>query len=91
MLSATPVSERIPCHIIVSTKFFCIALRQIVAESGNGNGAFDLQNVAAEALAQVSTEAPLTMIEKVRNGILVSAIPTKVRIYSGTKSAEYVC
>ena len=64
LLSATPVSEPQLVQIIVSTKYFAVALHGAVAEKEIRDQALFLQNIAAAAL-NPGEDAPLTIVEKV--------------------------
>ena len=65
LLSATPVSEPQLVQIIVSTKYFAVALHGAVAEKEIRDQGVFLQGIAAAALAPDTEDAPLTMVEKV--------------------------
>lgn len=66
LIAATSVSEKQHVQIIVSTKYFAIALHDGAASNTeSGDKAAFLQNIAAEALAAKTDDSPLTMIEKV--------------------------
>ena len=64
-MSATPITECMPCQIIVSSKYLAIASRENDSGFEAGDNAEFLQNIAAEALARRADGPPLTMVEKV--------------------------